>query len=426
MPSRKVWIAGVAAVAIGSPALRAQVPAVPGVPAAAAPAAGAATAGATSATGAAGTAATGAQSTGLIGSLGLGPAIHKCIAKLCATQFGQMLNNLAIGPMAGVSGGFIPALCPPPTPAQAAALAAAQPGSAAAAAAAVQASEAGAKARVAAVEYLGTVDCKRWPEAQKALINALLEDPNECVRFAAAKALNSGCCCDKKVIDALRVCVSGQATNAPAETSPRVKAAAFSALQNCLMKVPEDLPPERGPEQPERGGPAPAPLPGPERTTQYAPENPHIAASYTVDRRRPPTFEDQVQRKTFSQTVDEARRALFDLSRSPRPATALPTGKRSLFGALAKARQDQNAANLRRAREQGQVPPVPAQPPGDPAVEPSSYVPGSKPIPGTVDASPAAENAVEEPGGPVSHADPPPASTARRGLIGMLFAGRDR
>src|SRR5207248_7281986 len=102
-----------------------------------------------------------------------GPALAKCKAHLCASQFGQMLNNLTGGPMAGVTGGFIPPLCPPPTAAQAAALAASQPGSAAAAAAAVQASEAGAKARVAAVEYLGTVDCSHWPEAPQALIHPL-------------------------------------------------------------------------------------------------------------------------------------------------------------------------------------------------------------------------------------------------------------
>src|SRR5262249_52166099 len=187
--------------------------------------------------------------------------------------------------------------------------------------------------RVASMEYLGTVDCSRWPEAQTALINGLRKDPNECVRFAAAKALNSGCCCDKKVIQALRDSVSGEATEDPAETSPRVKAAAFSALQNCLLKVPEDLPPETVPVGPQRTTPGVAPLPsGPERTTRNAAENTHLAVGYTTTASRTaPTFEDRLQRKTFTQTVEEARRTLFDAARNPRQQTIVPTGKRSLF-----------------------------------------------------------------------------------------------
>src|SRR5207302_4166245 len=128
---------------------------------------------------------------------------------------------------------------------------------------------------------------------------------------AAAKALNTGCCCDKKVIEALRLSVSGETTDgAPAETSPRVKASAFSALQNCLLKVPEDLPAEAPPvpAQPERS-PNLVPLPGgPERTTGHGAENTHIAAGYTptTAANRPPTFTDRLQHKTFTQTVDEA------------------------------------------------------------------------------------------------------------------------
>ncbi len=99
-----------------------------------------------------------------------------------------MLNSLGTGPVAGLTGGFLPSICPPaPNASQIAALQQ-QPGGASAAAAQIQASEANAKARVAAVEYLGTVDCTRWPEAKKALIYSLREDPNECVRFAAARA----------------------------------------------------------------------------------------------------------------------------------------------------------------------------------------------------------------------------------------------
>ena len=90
--------------------------------------------------------------------------------------------------MGSMTGGFIPSICPPiECGASRGTRRRRQPGSAAATAAAIQASEADAKARVAAIEYLGTVDCSRWPEAKKALINGLRQDPNECVRFAAAR-----------------------------------------------------------------------------------------------------------------------------------------------------------------------------------------------------------------------------------------------
>ena len=440
MPSRRVWIAGLTAAAFWTPTLRAQIPGTAAA-AGAGPLGGGAAAAAGPAAAAAPAAA--AQPTTLCSLIGLGPALAKCKAHLCASNFGQMLNSMTGGPMAAVTGGFIPQLCPPLSSAAAAAAAANLPGGpngAAATAAKIQASEAEAKARVAAIEYLGTVDCSRWPEAKTALINGLRKDPNECVRFAAAKALNSGCCCDKAVIEALRECVSGEATADPAETSPRVKAAAFSALQNCLLKVPEDLPPETVPVGPERATPNVAPLPGgPERTTQNPGETTHLAVGYsTTSPRTTPSFEARLQRKTFAQTVDEARRTLFDAARHPRPSTSVPTGQRSLFGALAKARQNRNAANIRRAREQGQLPPRPAPPqfPAEPGIEPTSYTPiaAPAPAPGLMmgpAADPIPENAGGEPG-PMSNAEPAPAppassmSPARRGLIGMLLAPRDR
>jgi len=50
-----------------------------------------------------------------------------------------------------------------------------------------------AKVRVAAVKYLGTVQCHYYPEAEAALIASLRADRSECVRLAAAQALASGC-----------------------------------------------------------------------------------------------------------------------------------------------------------------------------------------------------------------------------------------
>ncbi len=424
-------------IAIGSPALRAQglgLPAGVGTGIPTGGAAGAAGLG-TSASGASAA----AGSTGFCANLAA--CFQKCQAKFCASQFGQMLGSLGSGPVASVTGGFLPSICPPPGTLPGGA-AAGPPGSAASTAAAIQASEANAKARVAAIEYLGTVDCARWPEAQKALINGLRKDPNECVRFAAARALNSGCCCDKKVIDALRICVSGETTDGdPAENSCRVKAAAFSALQNCLMRVPEDLPPETLPPAPEGGQPSLTPLPpAPEgrRTERPASANTHIATAYNPRPSGPISYEDRLKHKTFSQTVDEARRTLFRVSQTPKPPAVLPAGQRSLFGALTKARNEVGAAQLQRAREQGLVPPRPDQPSPEPApfpsgngVEPASFSPASSGMPtatpGTAaDGTGTAPEAGLEGPGPISNAEPSPAtrSNARRGLIGMLFQPR--
>jgi hypothetical protein len=445
MSSRKTWLIGLAVIVFGvSPGL-AQVPGLPsgtgGVP----PMSGGIPA---TASGLGTAAPSAAPTTGLSGfGANLSTLCQKLKAALCASQFGQMLTSGMTGPLAGVTGGFIPSICPPPSASQAAALGAAQPGSAAAAAAAIQASEANAKARVAAIEYLGTVDCARWPEAKAALINGLRKDTNECVRFAAARALNSGCCCDKKVIDALRICVSGETTDdAPAENSLRVKAAAFSALQNCLMKVPEELPPETKPPLPEGDRPNLVPLPpAPENPAHVPAANPRIAASYNPQRRRTITYDDQLQRQTFGQTVEEARRTLFQVSKHPRSTPAIQTGQRSLFSDFTRARNEVNVARLRRAREQGLVPPRPVQAPFPPDRALAASAPAGvtttgivvpQPVTGfapqAVSAVPAAgliPGGGSENPGPMSDAEPMPAPTPRsaahRGLIGMLFQSRD-
>jgi hypothetical protein len=357
-------------------------------------------------------------------SLGLSSNnIHACIAKLCNTQFGRMINNLATGPVGAVSGGFIPPLCPvAPTPGQIAALEAQAPGGAAATAAKIKASEADAKARVAAVEYLGTVDCTRWKEATKALVNALRADPNECVRWAAARVLNSGCCCNKDTIEALRICVAGEDKDGnPPETSPRVKAAAFSALQNCLMRVPEVLPEEPVPQPVprERGPvpdlepstPAPPPIPR-ERTTMGGGQDSHRVTSLSMPAAAP-RFESQMRRRTLTQAVNDARQTLVDVSRTARPPAILPPGKRSVFNAMIKARQDMDAKARRAA---------PAAPsPADPGVVPSSYTPDRVPaygVPGD-DAGPMSSATIRD-----GATSPQASGAAQRGLLGLLFRPR--
>jgi hypothetical protein len=348
----------------------------------------------------------------IFGFFGLSSAnIHACIAKLCNSQIGQLANNFLAGPAGAVSGGLIPPLCPPPSPAQIAALENKAPGGAEATAAKIKASEADAKARVAAVEYLGTVDCSRWKEATKALINALRADTNECVRYAAARVLNSGCCCNKATIEALKICVAGEDTDGnPPETSCRVKAAAFSALQNCLMRVPEILPEEEvKPKVKERErSPVPTLEPLPEqplrreRSSMTDAKGTHLATSLSVPTASGVNSDGQPQPKTLAQTVDEARHTLVDVAHTSRPPTTLPPGKKSVFSALVKARQDLSA----RTRSAPAATPAPA----DPNVAPSSYVPG-----------PGAGQGTASPG---SSSTSSPAPETRRGLIGLLLNSR--
>src|SRR5262249_26693728 len=150
-------------------------------------------------------------------------------AAFCATPLGGLFNN-SLKPISALSGGMIGEFCPI---GPSAADLAKPPDSAEGAAAQIKLAEAQAKARRAAVRYLGTVDCHWFPEAEAGLINALRGDTNECVRLEAALALGSGCCCNKKTIAALNMTVSGSNKDGkPSENSERVKAAAAYALQH--------------------------------------------------------------------------------------------------------------------------------------------------------------------------------------------------
>lgn len=418
MSSRKTWVAGLLLVAVApGPRVWAQIPGAAATPGGASNATNAAlaAAGAGGATPAAAAPATAAAPQTLFGFLGLSSAnIHACITKLCGTPLGQMANSLVTGPLGGVSGGLIPPLCPPaPTPGQIAALESKAPGGAEATAAKIKASEADAKARVAAVEYLGTVDCTRWKEATKAIVNALRADPNECVRYAAARVLNSGCCCNKETIEALKVCVAGEDKDGnPPETSARVKAAAFNALQNCLMKVPEVLP-EEAPKRIEREhGTVPnlEPLPdqkpiGRERSSMKDGVGTHIATSLSIPATAGSRYDRQSQSKTLSQTVNEARQTLVDVSRTAKPSPTLPPGKRSLLDAFIKARQDLNAKS--------RTAPAAGPPANNSGVVPTSYTPDSRPDQGAAISPDGASN-------------PTVSGETRRGLIGLLLNSRNR
>ena len=285
-------------------------------------------------------AATGAAGSGrtLWSFLGISKANHAaCKAKICASPLGQMLNN-GTRQMSAMTGGIIPQLCPPNNP-SAADLA--QPG-AQGVAAQVQADEAAAKARVAAIEYLATVDCKRWPEAKTALIDGLRADRNECVRFAAARALGTGCCCNKDTIDALTLTVKrSEKDGNPAETSPRVLAAALLALNHCVSCYEE--PPSQPPERPD------------------VPKRPETPAGFAlID----PSGNPELER-----SLADARRVLGTVrnTRDPRDPTPL-TGERSLYHVIARAaspptRFDANSSRAAIARSTPAPAAVPASQP---------------------------------------------------------------
>ncbi len=269
--------------------------------------------GASTVAGAAGAA--GAQPKTLWSFLGLSKSnLAMCKAKFCSSQLGTLVNN-GTKPLSALTGGLIGSCCPPPS---AAALAAqSQQGGAEGVAAKIKAEEADAKARIAAIEYLATVDCRYWPEAEGTLVDRLRADRNECVRYAAARALGTGCCCTKKTIAALKLVVEcSDSDGNPPERSERVKAAAWYALSHCVGRYvpPPPAPRERPSESPRREFPA----------------------SYQLGSRAA-TFEETLAETPDAVLIDDARRLLAATQNAPLGDRTLPTGSRSLFSALKKA-----------------------------------------------------------------------------------------
>jgi hypothetical protein len=169
-------------------------------------------------------------------------------ACFCNSKIGQLFNNMLL-PTSMATGGLLGPICPgpnTPNPEDLNKSATSPQG----AAAKIKAEEAQAKAKIAALEYLATVDCRYYPEAEAAMINGLRAEKNECVRLAAAKALASGCCCSAKVIKALTMTVNCSTKDGfPAEASELVRCYAYVALERCLRKCIQDEP-EQPPEPP--------------------------------------------------------------------------------------------------------------------------------------------------------------------------------
>lgn len=174
---------------------------------------------------------------------------EECKRRLCATPLGAMLNNMT-KPLSLMSGGIIPGFCPEKPSAEELA----KPGVEGASAQAKK-DAAEAKARRASVRYLGTLDCRYYPEAEGALIAALRTDGVECVRWEAAMVLGKGCCCSKKIIEALTHAVScSEKDGNPAERSERVRFAACLALERCLACYTEPVEEPKNEKPTEKGG----------------------------------------------------------------------------------------------------------------------------------------------------------------------------
>jgi hypothetical protein len=225
-----------------------------------------------------------------------------CQAKFCSSPFGQVFSAV-LQPVSLYTGGLVSNNICPQNNANAATNGAtgqpnfitpgdlAQPAdSALGAASRIQQDDQEATRRRQAVEYLGTVDASRYPEAEAALISSLRGDRSECVRLAAARALQRGCACSKAVMEALAITISGSSRDGfPVECSPRVKAAAAVALQGCLHRctvvpVETETPPE--PVRPEPPG---------------QPDKKPTGALLT------PYYSDQLPRQPMGQVIREAQ-----------------------------------------------------------------------------------------------------------------------
>jgi hypothetical protein len=351
-----IGLTGVARAQVGGlpPLPSAPAPAVPGVPAASAVPGAAGTAGAVPA-------APAAPQQNLWSFFCLTPdqkaSCEATKQKFCQSQFGQLIQNSML-PVGAFTGGLVPQCCPGPGGVNVADLAKPATG-AEGAAARIMKEEADAKARRAAVRYLGTVECRRYPEAEVALINALRQDGNECVRWEAAIALSRGCCCTRKTIEALALTVDASTKDGnPPEMSPRVRAAAAAALDHCLACV-TDSSTETAPE------PRPEPPPPPEPPGRPDLPSPRpLLDSLTLLQT---SYALPLTPRPADQPIAEARRALARFKEEQARSPMLLPGKVSVYEALTRAR----AADLPPLSGLTAVAPSSAPPPAA-APEPSA------------------------------------------------------
>jgi hypothetical protein len=313
--------------------------------------------------------------------LGIGhDQLAACKAKLCQSQFGQLMNN-ALAPVGALTGGLLGGCCPVNNPL---ALAGQPANGAEGVAADIKKEEADAAARRAAVRYLGTVDCNWFPKAQDALIDALRNDPNECVRLEAAWALARGCCCTPKTMEALTETIKGgKKIGFAPENSERVKDVAAMALERCQACFPQTTTPELQ----KKGTPD---LPGqrPEGSPKVPPDVPKGSGTGTTQTK----VTAAAGEVTMAEALEHARAALAERAQRPTPAVVPVTARRgdhSLVGIFSSARRAPAATQMSGQMVASNVPvttePVAAGQPiidAAPAVQQVSFsttVPAGKP-----------------------------------------------
>ena len=293
--------------------------------------------------------------------------LDACRRKICATPAGQLINSMT-KPVTAFSGGVIPPFCPIMPSAKD--LEKAGVGGAAAAA---QKDALEAKERRAAVRFLGTLDCRYYPDAAPALAAALRTDGSECVRYEAALVLNRGCCCTEFTIKALEASVSGtEMDGAPAERSVRVRCAAALALEHCLacyVAPPVDVEPikkdgEKPPVPGEVGPPSIDPNKKPMPGDTLPPPN-------TLPLKKDDTARPTVANRLPSRdTVDRARKTLNEfnalLAAAAPPMVARPgiptAGRQSVYQLL-----KESAGETPLVYPTANPPPFAAAPPAPPS-----------------------------------------------------------
>jgi hypothetical protein len=306
--------------------------------------------------------------------LGLSPAqVEYRQRALARTPLGQLRSRIQ-NPLSKLTGGLIPPF-PPQTPT----LAELQAPGPVGAAAKVKLDRMGAKDRIDAVHYLGSVDCTYWPEAEDAMVAALRVDRNEWVRLEAAKTLGKGCCCTKKTITALTMAATcSDADGNPSEKSPRVVAAAQQSLEHCLNEVCQipavmeapvtPIPVPETPKELPKSGTEPA------AWTKPGPDGGDRMAARPVGKE---FYDRVVVRRPWPEIVAFARNGLMNAPPIPVEASGLDLeGSGGVYAAV--PRRPDRPANLLDLLLGQDEPPAPPAAPATPAT-PQQTRPASQP-----------------------------------------------
>ena len=172
------------------------------------------------------------QPTTLCDFLGLSKAqLNACKEYMCKTQLGQLMNN-SLMPIGAFTGGILGPCCPP----------------------LIMSEQTGRQRRRRRCPHQAGRGRRQAPPGRRALPghrrlpllargsgwhrSALRTDRDECVRWEAAMALGSGCCCNKATIRALAIVVSSSDEDGyPSETAERSRRAAARSLRHCLSST---------------------------------------------------------------------------------------------------------------------------------------------------------------------------------------------